>query len=391
MATALSREARIVFLTAAGPQGDAGIAALSDEDLSWEKAVALASAHKCAAALCRSLQRLQSPMPPAAVLRQLERQKMVADFHSQHLRQRMLHTLQCLQLRNVETMLLKGAALGVSVYPSFVERPMADVDLLIRPADVPAGLAALREAGWVATDHGSRNAFYEQHHHLPPMKDARGSGHAMELHVKPFPPPNPFGDVAEDMWRNAEPTPVQFCGAVIPSRAHMLVYACVHFAWSHRMNKGVWRTIRDIAALSAKDVDWNDVAETAQQWRAASSCYWTLRIAERLASVEVPAEILERLRPPMPGSVANMLERHLLAAAIPGERPPCPSERASEIMWRAAIRPRWSGHVPEDSHQPAQNWFTSGEMRTVEELKARQRPSLRLRAWWQYLGAVCAQ
>jgi hypothetical protein len=384
----LSREARVVFLTASSSAGDAEIERLLGAGVAWDRLLAVATMHKAAASVCRALERIQSAAVPPQVTQQLRLQRMVGDFHALHLRQRLLETLQVLQRRNVTVMLLKGAAMGASVYESFSERPMADIDLLVRPDEVGEAAAALDEAGWIADTHPERAAFYERHHHLAPLKDARGSGHAIELHVRGFPPPNPFGDVAAEMWSDAQITTSEFSGAVLPSRPHLLVYACVHFAWSHKMRKGAWRTIRDCAELGGTGLDWDAVVDTAKRWKAASACYWTLRLAASLAQLKVPAAVLTAMRPPTAAPLLNILERHAVAVAVPGERPACPSERMSDLMWRAAIRPRWSGHIDGRPAEHRPEWVDSGPQETVAtDSPGPTRASPR--EWWRYFsGAV---
>ncbi len=388
MPLTLSPEGRIVFLTAAGKAGDEEIRNLLRRDPNWQRLLALASAHKAASALARTLERIAAGSVPENVALQLQRQRMVSDFHSLHLRQKLVATLKLLRERGVTAMMLKGAAMGAAIYRSFVERPMADIDLLIHPQDVIAAQGALADAGWVAQENPFRNPFYEQHHHLAPLKDAMGSGHSIELHIRPFPPPNPFGDVTPEMWQDAVVADAEFSGALVPSRTHMLVYACVHFAWSHTMSKGAWRTIRDVAALSAESLDWEDVIETARSWRASSSCYWTLRLCEALSAVSAPAHVLSRLSPPLPMALASALERHLVAHAVPGELPLCPSERVTHLLWRAAIRPRWSGHVAGAPADHAPPWVTSGTHAEVEESGMEGGTLRRLREWSGYFGSI---
>ena len=46
--------------------------------------------------------------------------------------------LRALAARGIEVIVLKGAALAQTVYPSVALRPMGDLDVLVRPASVPA-------------------------------------------------------------------------------------------------------------------------------------------------------------------------------------------------------------------------------------------------------------
>jgi len=68
--------------------------------------------------------------------------------------------------RDIPVALLKGAALAHQLYDDSAERPMRDLDILVRATDLPRAAAALRSDGFVLPDdHGS--PFIARHHHLP--------------------------------------------------------------------------------------------------------------------------------------------------------------------------------------------------------------------------------
>lgn len=64
------------------------------------------------------------------------------------LRGRVLERIsQALAAQNLRALLVKGAALALTVYPSPAHRPMGDIDLLVEPNTKPRVLAALELAG----------------------------------------------------------------------------------------------------------------------------------------------------------------------------------------------------------------------------------------------------
>lgn len=67
--------------------------------------------------------------------------------------------------RGVALIPLKGAALAHRVYGNPGLRPMQDLDLLVRPADVAAAAAALRESGYAVPDHVDEGAARREHFH----------------------------------------------------------------------------------------------------------------------------------------------------------------------------------------------------------------------------------
>lgn len=75
---------------------------------------------------------------------------------------------------------LKGAALASRVYGNPGLRPMQDLDLLVRPVDVAAAAAALREAGFSVPAHVDEAAARREHFHC--VFERRSQGVKVELH-----------------------------------------------------------------------------------------------------------------------------------------------------------------------------------------------------------------
>ncbi len=88
-------------------------------------------------------------------------------------------------------MLLKGAALALTVYPSFAARPMGDVDILVHPEEAQRAWQCLVDAGWTAELSGGEK-FYEGHHHLVALKDPNGLQLVLEVHRAMLPMAGPF-------------------------------------------------------------------------------------------------------------------------------------------------------------------------------------------------------
>jgi len=120
----------------------------------------------------------------------------------------------------------------------------------------------------------------------------------------------------------------------------------MHFAWQHPMTFGAWRTFRVVSAVvSMSEFSWDRFVSTALASRASTACFWTLRLATLLSGLDVPADVMQRLMPPTPAWLRGALERHFVATIAVGEMPVSPSVRLDELLWLAAIRPRWSGHA----------------------------------------------
>ena len=342
----LTPEARLILLTAGGPQNDGAIRRLLEAgEIDWPRLLDVAESEKASLPLWQRVQRLgaQSSVP-ADIAAAMQRRAMVTEFRMRMLEQRLGEVLEVLQHAKIDALLFKGAALAPMVYGDFVLRPMGDLDLLIDPAQAEEARRLLLASGWRWTHDPKLDSFYEGHHHLPPLVDARGTGTILELHTGLFFKGNPFRFDPEVIRKGARTVRLQRWTVQIPGTLHLLLHTCLHFAWSHVLRKGAWRAFRDVDVLiGSQKIDWPAFVDVAKETRGTTCAYWTFRMARTLSGVEVPHEAMEALRPPVSEFVARRLEQHYAYEVFEAESR-CPSEPLRTLMWEAGIQPRWSGH-----------------------------------------------
>lgn len=391
-APSLSAECRLVYGTApVAPDLQRFRACLGDA-LDWPRIVAIAEVERATPILWRLLEREGKAAVPPEAAERLRLQAMTAEFRMLRLDAKLRRTLAVFRERGIPVIVLKGAALVATWYGSFTARPMSDVDLLVRPEDAARARGAVIDSGWPETTDPRLLELLGDAHHLPHFVDAEPTGLRIELHVAYLPFDRPFTLGEDDLWRDARPAPTPYDGALVPSAAHLAYHACVHFAWSHTLRFGAWRTFRDISALLAGgSVDWDAFIRLAQATRAATSAYWTFRLARTLAGIEPPAGLLTALAPPTPEWARRAIERHLLALLAPGERPPCPSIRVERGLWMAALRPRWSGHPSPGRSDPEHRWDRVMGTHAEESRAQRWMRHLRgARAWVDFAARTLA-
>lgn len=335
----LSPEARLLLLTAGGKANDAVISDALIGKMDWGKISWLAEWERATGVVWRRLHDLAPNAIPADVAMAWERLAMVADFHALYLQERFVDTLRALQDAGVEVILLKGAALAYSAYGGFTERPMGDVDLLVDPSQAQEAWDVAVSLGWTWDKAHYPELSYRDHHHLPPLTDARRVGAKLELHTALSVFGHPFA-LGFDAARRASRT-LSVGGREVSAldENHQVVHLGVHLAWSHMLSFGAWRTFRDLGAVIATGrVDWDVVEQSARTHGASSCCFWTLRLANALSGIEAPPEVLDALSAPTPGLIRGVVERHLATQLFATERI-CPSEAVRRMLWSAAIRP----------------------------------------------------
>ena len=385
----LTPEARLLLLTAGGPAADAELRALLKGDVNWGRLAILAEWERAAFVVWERLSALCGPagLPQAAA--PLRKLAMVAEFKARYLAQRLEASLAALDGR-MDVVLLKGAALAMTLYRSFPARPMLDLDLLVEEAQAEEAQMLLMRAGWVRQYVGRFTEFYRGHQHLPPLDDARGTGVRLEIHTALFGSGNPFHISADAVRAAATPIP-GWATARAPDLCHLLLHACLHFAWSHMLSRGSWRAFRDVQVITAGTTpDWARFVELANESSGATCCYWTLRLAATVIGATVPEEVIEALRPPLPEPVRQSVERHFILHLIPAESY-CPSETIVRGMWRVGVCPGRSGHGP------ARPWHRDDEFATAE---GHESPTTRSRfahhlgnlgAWSRYVRSLATR
>lgn len=338
----LSREARLLLLTAGGSSNDPAIKMLAADELDWQRLTRLAEAERAEPVLLRRLRSVGVAVPRTA--ERLEQLARVVDFRQACIEERLGASVRALSRAGIDVVLLKGAALAATQYDSFLDRPMADLDLLVDGARADEAHLLLREAGWSWKHNPELDGFYATHHHLAPLQDSSGIGIGLDLHRAPVCAGNPFGLTGEVMRRRAARIELDGAAAFVPEVNDQLLHLCVHFAWSHLLASGAWRTFRDATILVENgQLDWSAFLNLARAHRATSCCYWVLRLASRLTGLVLPGGVLRALQPPAARPMLAVLERHYVLNLLPAESIEA-SVRLTSLLWSAGVQPVRMGH-----------------------------------------------
>lgn len=382
----LSPEARLVFRSADPRCAASELEQLAGEVTDWGRALLLAEHEGAVPALWGALRSARAAVP-ADAREFLRTRTMMSDFRMQQLSGRLQETIAEFAARRIPVILLKGAAIGALADPTFRLRPMTDVDLLVKPEDAARAREAALAAGWEDHPDERLKRLLDGHQHLPPFVDPRLPGLRLELHTALFPARDAFALDAATLWRDATPCAEPFAGAMLLSPPHLFVHLAVHFAWQHSISFAPWRTLRAVAVLTAvPSWSWEDGLRASRDARAGTCAHWTLRMCERLGRIPLPTGVVDDLAPPTPAWLMRMLERHFLAQLVPGEGPVSPSIKTSRLLWRAALRPRWSGHRHHRHGDANRRWLLDKRDATDESGLARlRRHASNYRAWWRFI------
>ena len=372
----LPAESALVALATSREPGQAALRAVLQRPIDWDRLMALGVRERAVVALNDQLAVTPLPSVKPVEMANLQRVAMVREFQLASLHDRLAKLLALYAANDIDVLLLKGAGLAYSAYSRPTERPMGDIDALVRREDAARAWDLALANGWVRRGDVPEERSYAEHQHLPPLEDADAMQIGLELHVALFTQQAPFLLPPDQMWAGARKLTIGGSPAYVPSPEDQLVHAALHFAWSHEMTFGAFRTLRDVERVVAKDaIDWDALIRKAKASRGATCCYWTLRLARDLACVEIPADVLGALAPRLPQRVLRSLARYYAAHALPNPDLMVNSVSLSRAMWSLGVRPRAQGHGSSRPWLDTEEWVRTpggGRMQKARTSAARR-------------------
>jgi len=208
---------------------------------------------------------------------------------------------------------LKGAALRALGLYGPGERPMADVDLLVRVADAPAVPAVMRRVGYEQTLIVARHAIYKPLGRSKPVElgEHVDSPVTVEVHtaVTEDLPARKVDITARLHAARAQPgvNPYSTLAALL---LHLLLHAAggVKSRWLRQIQ------LHDVALLAARltDQDWRSLLEIARVDDGLWWAYPPLALVLRYYDCALPAELVRAARAACPRILRRVSERKTL-------------------------------------------------------------------------------
>ena len=265
----------------------------------------------------RELDGVHGPAPhpsarvPPAVMARLKAAFYTNVVRTGRLAEQLEAVVAALQRDGVTPIVLKGGALGRTVYPNPALRPMADLDLLVRPEQMPAARAPLTALGfrlpasarmlpfqqsfgggldWQRESHDGSTLLDLQHHII-----------GVDFVRSAFPV-----DV-EALWERARPLSVGHTQTLQLSPEDTLIHLCLHpalhdgFAGPLIGTVDMDRVIRTAGSdAPSASAFWTRVVERTVRFRVRTAVAYGLLAARRLLATPVPDDVLSALRPSRP-------------------------------------------------------------------------------------------
>lgn len=320
----LDPEQRVLCLaarTSLAPDAVTRLNRLLGAGIDWERLWSLGHLHEVLALLAESLPTAAAgDAVPVDWMARARRRRHVTLSTNARLGETLLTILGGMDAAGVTAMPVKGLVLAESLYGTVAARPCADLDVLVRPRDLPAARDVLRGLGFTQRAVPGYKALVHQFHD-PAWGRGTGSEHIrVELHWALWSDSDRrLG--TDGLWDRAVAATIMGSPVRSLSPEDMLLHLAIHRTRSALR----LRWVVDVAELMrrhATTLDWTAYQELARVAGARTSSWMILSLARDLFDAPVPVDIVAALAVRRPKRL--LLERTcgraaLFAAATDGD------------------------------------------------------------------------
>jgi hypothetical protein len=206
---------------------------------------------------------------------------------------RLLVVLRRFEEAGIPAVLLKGVVLALRYYRNFGMRSMADIDLLVHPADVRRAAALLADLGWTASGVARSDLLPAKMRVLHAWPFEAAPLHSLDLHwtLNVRSP-----EVDAMFWAASETFEVESTTVRALSPADQVLHVCTHAVQPTWSPSPRW-IVDVIAVLDAPDarVDWARMVDVARRTNATVRLHAALVELMPYASGRVPASVVDGL------------------------------------------------------------------------------------------------
>lgn len=271
-----------------------GIAGLSGGE--WEDLLHVSRRHHVTPLLYHRLSNSCPDLPIAAeVLQSLRSGYLQSAARNVDLYHELGKVLGRLRQDDIQVIALKGAHLAAVVYDNIALRPMNDVDLLVRRADVGRAEGVLLGMGYRAAEH-NRSIAKDNYHFTYALS---GKGLVVELHWDFVPSSSCFTIDMNEVWERSGQSVLAGEDVMALSPEDHLLYLCLHTS-KHLFDGMGLISFCDISRLIrhyGEELDWKQVRLGGERWGIEKSVHTALTLAAQMLGVYPPQDLMEAVQP----------------------------------------------------------------------------------------------
>ena len=285
-------------------------------DIRWEAVFETALRWNIAPMLYRIIKNQtdipNAPPVPDAVLKGMEAAYIKTYMVNQSNFSELTEIIKSLTAAGIRVILLKGAHLAPFVYQDMGMRWMADIDVLIRRADLRQTNDILIRMGYsypyvngtaVWDDFGKRKEvgdqaavidWYKAHHMHLNYFNPNGLQN-LELHWGIARNASPFSIDTERLWKRAQIEDLRGTPVHVLSPEDLILHIALHDAYYHHLKLFGLRPCCDIAMVVSRfstQIVWERLHDRAREWKIERFVYLMLRLSNELFGIDIPKDLL---------------------------------------------------------------------------------------------------
>ena len=257
------------------------------EQPQWDEIFAQAAYHRVLPALYEVLRGRSDA--PASIQSALRARYLRHCQRAMRFSAELAEILQHFDARGIPVIAQKGPALAHVLYGDSAMREFGDLDLLVRPTDVPRAVGALTELGY--EKKLKLSARQEKAYLRSGYEYVFGRGHErnlIELQWNLLPRFYAVDVNVGELFARSHGREFEGCRARMLGLEDQFLFLCVHAAKHQWAQLGM---VRDIAAIVRFDLDWELVTHEAQRLGVARIVLISLVLARVLIGCEIPEQV----------------------------------------------------------------------------------------------------
>jgi len=280
--------------TRIAPEAEQQLLTLVRGSLDWELIWNQGHLHEVLPLLATTMRRIAAQAPiPQPWLARAQRRLYATVIRNTTLADTLIEVLAAFQQAGVAGLPVKGVVLAETIYGGLGLRSLGDLDVLVRPTDLPTARAVLKELRFVQeADPGFENA-HHPYHDPPYYRTASGGDICLELHRGLW--ATRFFRLGTDvLWARSGITRLHGTEVRVLSPEDTLLHLAIHRSRSALR----LRFVCDVAELlgrQAEGLDWDYVLAQARAAGARTALFYALTLAQELLDAPLPPLILPRI------------------------------------------------------------------------------------------------
>jgi hypothetical protein len=197
----------------------------------------------------------------------------------------------------IEVILLKGSALATQIYPNIAMRPMVDLDILVKPKNVPGVIKVLQNNGYQLVRQEEQPGFTLNYENEIGLFKQDSIPKLIEIHW------NLFNSIFYQykiptswLWNSTTSISINNTPALMLNPEANLLHLCGHLSF-HHFGKG-WLWIHDLAEIIMhfdKNLDWEKLLDLAQQFDLVLALKTNLITVTEIYGQIIPIDFMQKL------------------------------------------------------------------------------------------------